>query len=368
MKRKTNSYKTVFFCVVINTFISGCVQKNETSNEIELTQESIVEKEIDKVLNIQFQKGKLNGNILVLKNKKILYERSFGYSDGTKKTVLTKDYRFNIGSVYKEFPAVAIMQLQEKKLLELDDKIKKYLPYLPEWSSKITIKHLLQYSSGLPKVKWGDYFRKNISMSNEDVFRDIQKIKKLEFEPGTDYLYTNNSPILLMNIVEKITQQSFENYATKNLFIPYGLEHTLIKDQYPYTDKELMAIPFNAEFNEDTYKVSVTSVLFSSTTKDMYHWFKNLDAFNIITKKSVQFLSETVKEGDDIESPLGLGEWENDKIIEHSHQGSTANYECLIRRFKQDDFTIIILTNQRNKNVYDISDSIIKVISSNNNS
>ena len=321
--------------------------------------------EIGAYLKELHRNGKLNGNVLVVKDDQTLYEKSFGYADGSKSILLNKNFRFNIGSVYKEFPAVAIMQLSEKNLLKTDDKIQKYLPDLPNWAKKISIKHLLQYSSGLPNINANEYVSKNLTLTDELILGDLQKIKKLEFEPGTDYLYTNYSPILLMKIVEKITKKNFKDYARENIFEPFGLKGTVIKDQYPYKNKDLMAIPFDKEFKEDKFKTTISGVLFTSTINDMYLWFKQLDSFKIISKDSVKFLSETVKNGDNIQSPLGAGIWKDGKIIEHTHHGSMINYECVVRRFKQDDLTIVILTNQNQRNVYDISNKIREIISKN---
>ena len=94
----------------------------------------------------------------------------------------------------------------------------------------------------------------------------------------------------------------------------------------------------------------------------MFQWFEQLDSFKIISKESLKFLSETAKKGENIQSPLGVGIWEGDKIIEHSHHGSMINYECMIRRFKQDDLTIVILTSQNNRNADDISNKIAEII------
>ena len=194
--------------------------------------------------------------------------------------------------------------------------------------------------------------------------RDLNKLKKLEFAPGTDYLYANYSPILLIGIVEKITNQNFSDYAKENLFAPFALNNMVIKASYPYEDKKFMAIPFNKEFEEDDYKISVSSVLFISTAVDLLRWFEKLDTFKIINRESVKFLSETAKTDDNIQSPLGFAEWKNGKLVEHSHHGSTANYECVVRRFKDDGLTIIVLTNQKHGNVYEISDKIREIVNS----
>jgi len=320
---------------------------------------------IDTYLNELYEKGELNGNVLVIKDGKTYYEKSFGYTDGSKKMILTKDYRFNIGSIYKEFPAVSIMQLQEKNQINLEDRISKYLPELPNWSEKISVQNLLQYSSGLPTIDWDVYFSKGINVNDNHIIEEIKSVKNLEFEPGSDYLYSNSNPILLIKIIENITKTTLNEYLQKNIFIPYGMDNTIIKEQYPYVDKTLMAIPFNADFKEDDYKLSAKSLLFSSTASNVANWFEQLGDFKIINEKSVKTLSEQAKKGHNIQSPLGYSEWKNDKITEHSHHGSTASYECVARRFKQDGITIVILTNQKQGNVYEISEKIYEIIKSN---
>jgi len=317
---------------------------------------------IDSYLSELHKDGKLNGNVLVIKDGKTLFEKSYGFTDGSKSTLLNKDYRFNIGSVYKEFPAVAIMQLQEKNLLNVDNKISKFLPELPKWSEKVSIRNLLQYSSGLPTIGWDAYFAKGINVTDNHIMSEIQNVGNLEFEPGTDYLYSNSNPILLIKIVEHISQSSFNDYLKENIFDPYELNNIVIKGQYPYVDKTLMAIPFNADFEEDDYEISVKSLLFNSKARDMASWFEQLGNFKVVSKQSVKTLSGVAKAGENIQSPLGYCDWEEEKIIEHSHHGSTANYECVVRRFKQDGITIVILTNQKHGNVYDISQEIYEII------
>jgi CubicO group peptidase (beta-lactamase class C family) len=340
--------KILFLNLIIS--LSGC-QNNET---------------LDTYLNELHKKGRLNGNVLVTKDGKVLYEKSFGYADGSKNTMLTKDYRFNIGSIYKEFPAVSIMQLQEKNQINLEDKISKYIPELPNWSERVSVQNLLQYSSGLPTIGWDAYFSKGINVNDNHIMEELKAVKNLEFEPGSDYLYSNSNPILLIKIIESITKSNFNEYLQENIFIPYGMDRTIIKEQYPYEDKTLMAIPFNADFKEDDYKLSVKSLLFSSTARDLAKWFEQLGDFKIVNKKSVKLLSEKAKKGDDIQSPLGQTDWENDQIVEHSHHGSTANYECVARRFKREGITIVILTNRKQGNVYEISERIYEILKSDN--
>lgn len=319
---------------------------------------------IDSYFKELVAEGDFNGNVLIVKNGETLYENSFGFADASKTVSLTKEYRFGLGSVYKEFPAVSIMQLQEKGLLNIEDKIDKYLKDLPSWASKISIKNLLQYTSGLPKVEWEKYLEKNEKITEEKIKQDLQNIEELNFEPGEDYLYTNHSPQLLSKIVERITKQTFTDYVTENLFIPFSLNTAVIPPGYPFADKNLMAIPFNEANEEDSWNVALPGVMFAFTANDLYQWMDNLHAYKIINQESIKFLSEEADFFGNIQAPLGFVEWKNNKIVEHSHHGESGNYECMVRRFNNDKdvLTIIVQANQKHENVIDISDDIKSIL------
>lgn len=324
------------------------------------------ETDIDSYLTGLHEKHKLNGNVLVLKDGKRVYEKSFGYADGSKTALLDSDYRFNLGSVYKEFPGVAIVQLQQQHLLNVTDPVSKYIPELGAWAEKVTIKNLLQYSSGLPMVTWNNYFGNGLEVTDTLLFKDLQQLKALEFEPGTDYLYSNNNPILLIKIIERVSKQSFSDYINEHIFQPLQMDHTVIKNRYPYEDTSDMAIPFDSDFIVDDYSLSVNGILFSSTADDIAKWFTHLDAFKLIPQDAVEFLSEVAVQGANIQSPLGSTIWKNERLIEHTHHGSSGNYECIIRNFKEEGITIVILTNQKHGNVHEISETLYDILTTSN--
>lgn len=322
-----------------------------------------VKAQIDLLLKKKHQEGKLNGNVLVVKNGKVIYEKSFGYANGSKTTPLTTNDKFGIGSIYKEFPAVAIMQLYEKKQLKLADKISQYIPDLPDWGGKISIKNLLQYTSGLPRVSWRALFSSGKSITEQDLFAHIQSVKKLRFEPGSDYLYTNFSPLLLMKVIESISNITFDQYLTKYILKPFNLSGIVLKDHYPYQDKLLMAMPFNSSFVEDKYKLSAKSLLFAASAQGLHQWFRKLSHFEVISESSLRYLAKKYKPAAKFQAPLGKVIFDNKgKEIEHAHHGSNGNHECLVRYFKPIDLSIVVLTNQKHRNVHRISQEIYEIV------
>jgi CubicO group peptidase (beta-lactamase class C family) len=353
---------SMFFLLILN----GCEPSRQLAEEDQrndLPPDETLKADLDALLSDLHQKGKFNGNVLVVKNEQTLYKRSFGYADGSKGHLLSSDHKFDIGSIYKEFPAVAIMQLREQNRIDLSDKVAAYLSGFPKWAEAISIENLLQYSSGLPTIDWNQLFQQESSPDETDLLNHIRRIEELEFEPGTDYLYTNCSPILLIKIVESISGQAFEQYLNDHIFGPFHLEDIALQEQFPYPDKTAMAIPFDEHFTEDDHQISVKYLLFTATAKGLYEWFYKLANFEIITEQSFNLLSRKFKAGPEFQAPLGDVAFDKTgSYTEHAHHGSSGNYECFVRHFRQDDLTIVILTNQKHRNVQDISDRIYEMV------
>ncbi len=302
---------------------------------------------------------KFNGNILVVKNGKTVFEKSVGFADGLNKVPLSTGHRFNVGSIFKELPAVAIMQLQEDGLVRLDDKVSKFLPTLPNWANDVSIKNLLQYTSGLPRVNWGNFEVVN----DANLTRELHAFKKLEFSPGDGYLYTNYSPLLLEKIVETVTKESFPGYTKKHLFEPAGMTNSAFPDEFPYSDRDQMAIPFDKEFVEDQlpFKISGLPFLFATTANDMHRWLDAIHSGKLITKDSLLLISENAAiAGVDTQSPLGNVVVKNNEIVQHQHHGSSGNFESLIVRNNHKQTTIILMTNSKTTDLFKLSKQIAK--------
>ncbi|MEL6277096.1 MAG: serine hydrolase domain-containing protein, partial [Bacteroidota bacterium] len=302
--------------------------------------------------------NQFNGNVLVIKSDTSLYRQSFGFAKGNRAEKLTEHHLFQIGSIYKEFPAVAIMQFEEKGLLSLEDSLSHFLPELPLWASDIQIKHLLQYSSGLPLIDWSALFQGDEKVSLELVLMQLKNVEELEFFPGSDYLYSNYNPMLLIRVIEQLADMGFKQYLEQHIFIPYGIDGIVLANQFPFTDtpSEIFAAPFNEYYQEDHLAYELPSIC--ASLNGIQQWFEKLDNFQIITEKSVKRLSEEVIEGTNIQSPLGRADWEGNELQLHLHHGSTGNYECLVRHYKSKEVMIILLTNRKQRNLHSIADRI----------
>ncbi|MBR9845565.1 MAG: beta-lactamase family protein, partial [Algicola sp.] len=212
-------------------------------------------------MKVSFDRGLFNGNILIAKGNNIIYQNEFGYSDASRSKKLSRNSIFNIGSIAKEFNAVAIMILNERGLLNLDDKISNFELQLPEWSNTISIRHLLQYTSGLPRINW------NNIKNDKDIYNELKNIKHLNFKPGTNYLYSNNNVFLQRRIVEQVSGMSFNDFIQKNLLIPGGMTNAIIDAD---TQNPELVTAFNNAFVNDRAMDIEFSGWVNPTANDMY--------------------------------------------------------------------------------------------------
>ncbi|MCD0465421.1 serine hydrolase [Flavobacterium sp. ENC] len=303
-------------------------------------------------LDSLFQKAQhskaFNGNVLIAQNGKIIYEKAFGQADASGVLPLNKKYRFHIGSIAKEFNAVGIMMLKEQGKLKLEDPVSRFLPDLPSWANKIKIIHLLQYTSGLPQIKWSEVNQDSDNMT------ELKKTESLDFEPGTKYDYNNNNVFLQRRIIEKITQLPFNVFVQKKLLQPIGIKNGLVD---PDEKEKLFAKSFNNKGKQDLIKYNISGWT-ALNSADFYKWSQAINSFKLITPESTTTLFTPFSEGN--QTGLGEGSVQQGKVLNHIHDGAAFNYQALL--ISNPDFTIILMSNNKQNNLEAISDSVKSIL------
>jgi CubicO group peptidase (beta-lactamase class C family) len=195
-----------------------------------------------------------NGNMLVAKDGKILYEKAIGWADYLHRDSLKINSEFELASVTKTFTSVAILQLIEKKKLSLDDNVKKFFPDFPY--DGITIRLLLSHRSGMMNYV---YFTDNVwkekmkPMSNMDVMRLIAQYKPARYTaPDNRFHYNNSNFMVLGSIIEKVTGKPYADYMMANVFKPAGMKHTHV-----YSTTVYPKIPVDVVGHDRTFRYSV---------------------------------------------------------------------------------------------------------------
>ncbi|MDV7696246.1 beta-lactamase family protein [Chryseobacterium soli] len=305
-------------------------------------------KNLDHLFQQAQQSKAFNGNVLVAQHGKILYEKALGRADASGTISLNNTYRFHIGSIAKEFNAVGIMMLKEQGKLKLDDPVSKFLPELPTWAKTIKIIHLLQYTSGLPQIKWNEV------KQDSDNMQALQKTESLDFEPGTKYDYNNNNVFLQRRIIEKITNMSFNSFVAQKILEPLGIKNALID---PDEKEKLFAKSYNNKGKQDqiVYNISGWTAL---NIRDFYTWSEAINSFKIINAESTLELFKPFSQGN--QTGLGEGAIQQGKVIRHIHDGAAFNYQALL--VSTPDYTIILVTNNKQNNVEEISSSIQSIL------
>lgn len=165
--------------------------------------------------------------VIVVKDGKTVLRKAYGMADVAAKKPMTADTSLRLGSITKQFTAVAILMLAEEGKLALSDPITKFLPDYPMQGKTITIEHLLTHTSGIVSYTGKPGFR---AIMNKDLtpseMIDTFKNDKLEFDPGTKMAYNNSGYFLLGAIIEKISGKSYADFMAERIFVPLGMTQT----------------------------------------------------------------------------------------------------------------------------------------------
>ena len=191
---------------------------------------------VDSLLN-RFDGKKPGGALGIYQGGEVLYERYFGLETLSSKKPVTVTTRYNIASMAKQFTALGIAQLEDAGRINREDQIRTYLPELSHFE-QVKVKHLLHHTSGLREATEIALLSGKVSLSGElplsfineeNLIRILGKERDLNFPPGTEHSYTNTNYILLAQIIQRISRQSFGVFLDSAIFKPLGMDNSYIQ-------------------------------------------------------------------------------------------------------------------------------------------
>ncbi|WP_336517818.1 serine hydrolase [Pollutibacter soli] len=168
--------------------------------------------------------------LAISRNGNLLFSKAWGMADMEHNISLTKESVTEAGSVSKQFTAACILLLEQEGKLSLDDDVRKYVPEVPDYGKTITLRHMMQHTSGLKD--WGSvagiagWPRSTKTYNNDDAVYIISKQKTLNHPPGEEYIYSNSNYNLFAVIVERVSGKSLAEYSKRKIFEPAGMTHT----------------------------------------------------------------------------------------------------------------------------------------------
>lgn len=317
-----------------------------------------LEKSINEVFEGYVHYNRFIGNVLISQNDEIIYKKSFGHADAENFKKNTKNSIFSIASVTKPLTAVGIMKLVDQGKLTLETPISTYFPdFIPEFSNKITIRHLLNHSSGMQANvgRIDDQGNGLIPGENHITLNELfEKFKdsKLKYEPGTGYEYNNFGYMLLAYIIENVTKMSYADYMEQAVFRPAKMKNTTV-NTYKVSRKRAfphIGLGMN-EFEKLTNTIHSSWLIgagnINSTTGDLYNFMIALENGKLLKQASVDELYSLTQPTGYNDTEYGLG-WriENkggEKWINHT--GLLPGINSIIGLLPQKNMKIIILSN-----------------------
>ena len=319
-----------------------------------MTTHETLEAKVDQLFAKWNQSDSPGAALAVTRDGEIVYKQGYGTANLEYDIPITTRTIFDIASVSKQFAGFAIATLSHEGKFSLDDDIRMYLSDVPDFGNTITIRHLLHHTSGLRDwvqslVIAGDMMDDVISFKH--ILKMARHQKTLNFEPGTEFLYSNTGYNLLAEIVEKVTGDSFREWTDTHIFKPLAMTDTHFHDDYQMILKN-RAYSYQADEN-DRFKNAVnnTTALGSSslysTVEDLAKWILNFDDVHIGGQTIIEQMHQrgVLNNGEQIDYAFGLsiGEYRTLKTVGHS--GSWRGFRSHLMRFPDQKFGVVILCN-----------------------
>ncbi|MCX6217172.1 serine hydrolase domain-containing protein [Spirosoma sp.] len=314
-----------------------------------------------------------SGVVLIADKGKPVYEKAFGYKQFETKDPLTTSSVFELASVSKQFTAMTIMMLKQGGKLAYDDRIDKYISGLPY--PGITIRHLLNHTSGLPDYQdvMDKHWDKSKVANNADNISYLIKYHPAKlFEPGAKYTYSNTGYMLLASIAERASGQDFISFCRTRMFNPLGMTHTDIRTKaaklklpdvawgHIYVPEKKRYVQADS-FPEFNYAIWLGDRKgpgrISSTAEDLLKWDRALYSDKLVSQQTLRDAFTPAKLNDGSLSSYGFG-WELSQSPKLGrlvwHDGDNPGYKTQIMRYIDADKTIIVLCNNAHEKKADI--------------
>ena len=310
----------VILTVAMIFVITSC-SKSDNSSQADVKEAN---KDLIAHIDSVLKNNSLSGVIYLTQNGQPVYE----YANGSDKegNKLKPDTTIFIGSVSKQFCAAAVMILRDEGKLSVDDTIDKYFPEY-KLGKKITVKNLLTMRSGIYDMV-NDAVSLDVSpdYTEEENTAIVKKWifeQELRFEPDTSYAYSNSNYFLLANIVEQISEQSYNDFVRERIFEPLEMTHTGFLSEY--NDNPSWAE--NAVHDNDVNETKIKGLAkgagnIMSNGPDMTKWMDGLMNGKIVSKETLDEMTENYSPDTGEEYGYGLESLLNG----NGHQGAISSY------------------------------------------
>jgi CubicO group peptidase (beta-lactamase class C family) len=307
----------------------------------------------------------------VSRNGRMELARAYGMADLEHDVRNSPQTIFEAGSVSKQFTAAAIVMLALDGRLSLDDDVRKYVPELPDYGKRLTIRHMMNHTSGLRD--WGSvaeiagWGRGSRVHTHAHVLDIVSRQRGLNFDPGHEYSYSNTGYNLQAVIVERVSGMSFADFTRQRIFEPVGMKNTQWRDDFTrivkgrataYSERAggfALSMPFeNVHGNGGLL----------TTVEDLLIWNENLETGRVGGPRFLQLMHEqgVLNSGERIAYASGLQIGSFRGVPQVSHTGSTAGYRAFLARYPQQKLGVALLCNVGSVNPGRVGEQVAAVL------
>ncbi len=298
----------------------------------------------------RLERSDFEGVCYVTERGRTIYNKGVNYADKKKKIKNSENTVFRIASITKQFTAAAIMILQERGKLSVNDKLNKYLPDY-KYGGKITLANLLQMRSGIPEYISEDMYStllnekalfKNTAEQNKKNFEKRILSEKLRFDPDSRFEYSNSNYYLLGEIVEKASGTSYHKFIKKEIFDKLGMTSSgFVDDANKFGDN--VAKPYNA-VDENLKILKIKAIAFAcgdimTNAVDLVKWADGLRNNKILSEQSLKAMTRAKSN-----YGYGLNVMKSGNAVYHSG-GFPPYYSMLFTALDSTEYTCIVLSN-----------------------
>ena len=293
----------------------------------------------------------------VMRGGKLAYAKGYGLASIELGVPITPATVFDIGSVSKQFTALAVVLLAQDGKLSLDDEIQKYLPEIPRYGRPVTLRHLLHHTSGIRDyidlLSWSGVQEESVT-GDREALEILTRQKDPNFVAGAEFLYSNSGFFLLSVMVRRASGQSLREFAAQRIFGPLGMTHTF------YLDRHDEIVPGKAASYAPARPAGFRLALANweqtgdgavqTTVEDLLRWDGNFGSGAVGGAAAIRELESTgvLNDGKAIEYALGLNVDTYRGLRRVSHGGSWAGFRAQLTRFPEQRVAISTLCNVAN--------------------
>jgi CubicO group peptidase (beta-lactamase class C family) len=318
-------------------------------------------KKIDNLFSYWNTNGSPGCAIGIVRNDSLIYARGYGMANLEYGIPITPATIFHMASVSKQFTAYSIVLLAAQGKLQLDDDIHKYLPWFPDLKEKISIRHLLNHTSGI-RDQWQLLAiagtRIDDVITQEQIIKVLSKQQALNFKPGDQYSYSNSGFTLLAEIVKSVSGKTLRKFTDSAIFKPLAMNDTHFHDDYTEIVKN-RAYSYQREnvvhFSNSilSYSNAGATSLFTNIN-DLSKWVMNFYKPMVGSPATIEQLVQKGKlnNGTELAYALGISSDKYKGWKQYSHSGGDAGFRTYISVFPDLKMGFIVFSNLGDINVY----------------